>query len=438
MINTAYKLWTARQKLNAMRARLMRFAYGDQWADTATDENGRTVAEREVLMREGMRPLTNNLIRRLLKTVVGRYRDMAESGGWYTAAADRADHDELDCRLLEEFLISGQSIQRVADDNPMYGYRPTVENVSPAMFFVNDFRDPRGLDVEVAGMLHDMSPAEVVMRFGGTTSERRRSLESLMSRDMSPATVTADGPSFFHPAEGRVRVVEMWSREFVAAPTADTPGRRVEAALAALGQPRRRLSPGRLVWRCRWMTPDGVVLDSYLSPWAHGGHPFVFKFYPLVDGEVHPFVEDLVGQQQHINRLIVLIDRVMASSAKGVLLYPLNQLPPGLSLSDVAASWASPTGFIPITGTPGPLPQQISVSGGETQAHRLLEIELKLFQDVSGVSDVLAGTARPTANTGAELYRQQVTNATIALSDTLKTFRAAIAARDAIFNSLNP
>ncbi|MDE6397485.1 MAG: hypothetical protein K2K84_09450 [Muribaculaceae bacterium] len=429
-VELAHALWSARSALTAKRERLKQFTYGDQWRDTVRDSDGVTLSERDMLLKEGMRPLTNNLIRRLVKTIVGRYRDVAETAGWYDPAPDGADsaglHDELDSRLLEEFLISGQAIQRVADDNPLGNCRPTAENVSPDVFFVNDFRDPRGYDVDVVGMLHDMSPGEMMMRFG-TTRGRRDEIDGIISRAATEASecglsfsarnTEPAGVSFRRARTGRVRVIELWTREYFASMNDDSAG------------------PG-LVWRCRWLTPDGLVLGDYRSPWRHGRHPFVFKFYPLIDGEIHPFVEDLVGQQQHINRLIVLIDRVMSSSAKGVLLYPVNQLPRGLTLQDVAENWASPTGILPITGAPGPLPQQMATNGGDTQAHRLLEIELKLFQDSSGVSDALSGASVTGGNTGADLYRQQVTNATIALADILKTFRSGIAARDRLLSAL--
>lgn len=427
-VELARSLWTVRSALTRKRERLKQFTYGDQWRDTVRDYNGVAVPERELLARDGMRPLTNNLIRRLVKTIVGRYRDVAETSGWYDTAPGSRDsaglHDELDSRLLEEFLISGQAIQRVGDDNPLMHYLPTVENVAPDVFFVNDFRDPRGYDVDVVGMLHDMSPGEMIMRFG-TSPGMKAGIEAIIGRAeaesadygsrLSKAGDAQSRPSFGRARQGRVRIIELWTREYFAGSNSSVAG---------------------LVWRCRWLTPDGYVIADYRSPWRHGRHPFIFKFYPLIDGEIHPFVEDLVGQQQHINRLIVLIDRVMASSAKGVLLYPVTQLPAGLTLDDVAENWASPTGILPITGAPGPLPQQVATGGGDSQAHRLLEIELKLFQDSSGVNDALTGSTSVNGNTGAELYRQQVTNATIALADILKTFRSGIASRDQLLSTL--
>ena len=83
---------------------------------------------------------------------------------------------------------------------------------------------------------------------------------------------------------------------------------------------------------------------------AHRSHPFAVKFYPLTDGEIHSFVEDVIDQQKAINRLMVQIDHIMATSAKGVLLFPLDQKPADIDWRDISERWAQPDGVIPVTG----------------------------------------------------------------------------------------
>ena len=144
------------------------------------------------------------------------------------------------------------------------------------------------------------------------------------------------------------------------------------------------------------------------------------KFYPLIDGEVHSFVEDVIDQQKYINRLIVTIDHIMNCSAKGVLLFPVEQLPPGVGWDKVTENWAQADGVIPITGRSPQMPQQVISNSGNTDAHHLLDVQLKLFREVSGVSDALAGQV--TGARGAEMLESQVRNATISLSDIFKTF----------------
>lgn len=65
------------------------------------------MTEGELASKNGRVPLTNNLIRQLVKTIVGRFRaSLAEAGARPSATALRNQLDELDSRMLEEFLIS--------------------------------------------------------------------------------------------------------------------------------------------------------------------------------------------------------------------------------------------------------------------------------------------------------------------------------------------
>jgi len=411
VFETAHELWVSGAERRAHRERLKRYTYGDQWGDIVTDSSGRYVREADILVRQGQRPVTNNLIRRLVKTIVGRYRDMSEQASWYDSVTVEG-LDELDSRLLEEFLISGMAIQRVGDDDPMNGRCPAVRNVAPPDFFVNDFRDPHGGDIDIVGMLHDMSPAEARMRFAGGDAEVAERIDRLLTaRSYEVPALSKPGSVFFEPKRGRRRVVEVWTRQY-------------------------GMDEG-LTWHCRWYAPDGTLLADYDSPWYHGGHPFALKFYPLTDGEVHPFVEDVIDQQRYINRLIVLIDRILATSAKGVLLFPVTQKPEGVSWEDIARRWSSADGIIPISGMSDQMPQQVHTSGGDANAHRLLELELRLFDEVSGVSSALLGSSNDAAGvTGANMYQARIENATIALADIFRTFRSMIETRNVKLNTL--
>ena len=177
ILEAAYKAWCAAADLRARRQRYKNYTYGNQWCDTVTDSKGRTIVEGRLLEESGAKPLTNNLIRQLVKTVVGRYRTQAAEAGVYNdenlkPLALRNSLAELDSRLLEEFLISGCAIQRIVDERRWGGYGVWVDNVDPRDFFVNAFKDPRGWDIDLIGMLHDMTLPEVINRFGAGSPER--------------------------------------------------------------------------------------------------------------------------------------------------------------------------------------------------------------------------------------------------------------------------
>ena len=418
MLAAARDAWLAAAQLRATRARCMRFAYGDQWSDPLPDCDN--MAEGDVALRTGRRPMTNNLIRQLVKTVIGRYRAMADEKKTYVAppgsAVVRNQLAELDSRMLEEFLVSGCAVQRVVAERRMQGTGVWVDNVAPDRFFVNDYRDPRGFDVELCGMLHDMSPGEVVARFGGGDAGRAGRIRRVYASEGVALPGIMAGPSvdFLTPAQGKWRVVELWTLDAVA----PRRGARRKGGTAE----------ARFVWQCRWLAPDGTLLASYASPFAHGQHPFAIKHYPLVDGQVHSFVGDLLGQQRCINRLITIIDHIMSCSAKGVLLFPTDQLPPDVSWQEVTDAWASADGVIPITGR-GQLPQQMVTGNAASGAYQLLSLQMQLFDTMSGVGDALSGRT-DAANRSEGLYEAQVRNATIALYDLLLTFEAFTAQRD--------
>lgn len=424
LLRRAYDAWLAAEPLRRRRERHKRYTYGDQWSDPDTDCNGRTVEERRRIIDSGKRPLTNNLIRQLVKTIVGRYRTAAaESGAYDTSEGsfDRRNHlAELDSRMLEEFVISGCAIQRICAERREGGEGVWVDNVSPAAFFVNDYRDPRGHDIDFIGMLHDMTEAELVNRFGRGSARRVEALRRLYAG--RGAGWTLDGPGsvgaparadtdFCRARDRRLRVIETW--QLAAESAADSAGRQYMAVR----------------WQCTWLAPDGTVLSSYASPYGHGSHPFAVKHYPLTDGEVHSFVEDVIDQQRTINRLVVLIDTMLASSAKGALLFPVEQLPRGVTIDDVSRLWASPDAVIPVTGRAGAeMPRQVVTNTADSGAYQLLNLQMKLFGDVSGISDALLGRNVPAA-TGSSLYDAQVRNAAIALADLLETFASFTAER---------
>lgn len=453
--DAARRAWERGTDFRARRERYKRFTYGDQWNYIVVEPDGERMTAREQALRHGKDPMTNNLIRRMVKCVIGRFRmwldESEENGGGMGMSGMpeiyRANSiDEMDCRALEEFLISGMAVQRVSDEARPGRCGTRVDNVSPVRFFVNSFTDPRGDDIEMIGMLHDMSPGEVVMRFSGGSLRKARMLRELFGRmddrygDSVLGRGAAEGISFNYCNErGRCRVIEVWtleSRESVrwhdrAAGTCgvESIGRsgwieEENAARAKSGAaPIDHVLTHSTAWRCRWLAADGSVIDEYESPYRHRGHPFVVKMYPLTDGEVHSLVEDVIDQQIYVNRLITLMDRVMSTSAKGVLLFPKSQRSSNMDWEKLSSLWASPDGVIPYEAVDGaPEPKQLITNAGDFGARELLSLELKMLEDVSGVSNALLGRSSGGGNVGYERYESEVRNATVAINDLLLTF----------------
>jgi hypothetical protein len=114
---------------------------------------------------------------------------------------------------------------------------------------------------------------------------------------------------------------------------------------------------------------------------------------------------------------------MLATSAKGALLFPIDQLPRGITLTDISNQWAKPDAVIPITGRGERMPQQVVSNSSDSGAYQLLNLQMKLLDEISGISDAFLGR-NVSPSTGAELYQAQVRNATITLQDLLDTFSA--------------
>lgn len=413
--------------MRAARQRFKRFAFGRQWGDMMTAPDGSTVSEGEYASLNGRQPLTNNMIHRLLATIVGHFRSREDPLA--TPADARNRLDELDARMLEEFLISGCAVQRVVNERRPAGTGLWVDNVNPNDFFCSEVRDPRALDVELIGMFHSWSPAETIARFAGGSKARAEEIRRLY----------ADA--------GRCRVIEVWTLEAATRFKVYDPIDKTvsyvaverEGEITATNRKRakkglRRVEP-RLeyttTWLGRFLTPDGVELGRRQAD----RHPFALKFYPLLDGEIHPFVESLIDQQKHVNRLITLIDNMMATSAKGVLLFPEDQLCDQLDWQDVRRLWASYDGVIPYNPQPGvPGPQQVVTNPATTGAYELVNLEMKLFEKAGGVSDALQGRPGAAAGNSASLFDAQTRNSIAALADIFKSFDDFRATRNLLLN----
>ena len=303
-----------------------------------------------------------------------------------------------------------------------------IDNVDPRSFFVNSFRDPRGNDIELIGMIHDFTFPEILSRLAGRNIGKAAFLANVYGVSAGERFISAGKTigstdnafdDFLTSPPGRCRAFEVWSLEYRKKRVRDNDNFYGQSTHFDFGYK----------WRCRWFAPDGTMLSSYPTDYVHGSHPFALKFYPLTDGEVHSFVEDVIDQQRCINRMAVLIDHIIGSSAKGVLLFPQNQKPKHVDWEDIAEAWARTDGVIPITGLGPMLPTQVMTPTKDIGAYDLLSLQMKLFNNISGVSDVIAGRDIP-SSTGDAVYESQLRNSAVALADILDTFADFRAARD--------
>lgn len=463
------------------RERNKRYVYGDQWSDIVCVD-GRRMREEDYIKEQGNIPLKNNLMRRLVRNVIGTYRKQSTEPT--CIARDREEQklgetmstvlqynmqlnrmNELYARTMEEFLISGMIVHR-----KYFGWRENKQDcwtdyVQPNNFFIDtNMRDFRMWDCTCLGEIHDEDFNEVTSQFAKSPDDYRR-LAEIYATARDPGALTQVWEQFGYSRgsneldflvpknESRCRVIEVWRKEakprYRCHDWASGEIYKIDIedfGRMVIGENQKRLIDGISLgmarddialieaewmidtyWYYYFLSPQGDILAEGESPYEHKSHPYVFKAYPFIDGEIHSFSADVIDQQRYTNRLITLYDWIMRASAKGVLLVPEDCLPQGTSPEAFADTWSRFNGVIlykPSTKH-GAVPQQIASNSTNIGINELLNLQLKFFEDISGVNGALQGKPGYSGMSAA-LYSQQTENATTSLIDLLDTFNEFI------------
>lgn len=467
--------WNQMEDFRKDRERNKRYTYGFQWDDMICVD-GKSMTEEEYIKSQGNVPLKNNLIRRLVRSVLGVYRSQSKEPTCTARDRDEQKLGEtmstiLQCnmqlnrmpdvyaRSMEEFLISGFIVHRKS-----YGWRNGKEDcwtdyVQPNNFFIdNNMRDFRGWDVSVLGEVHDISFGQLCEQFASSPQEYRelRDIYKWAARKDYIATYVErfgysrlENYDFLFTSEpGRCRVIEIWRKEqkpryrchdyqngdifkideedYVRVVLAENE-ERIRMA-KEVGMPEEEVPLIKATWFVDdywyfyYLSPFGDILREGETPYEHGSHPYVFKAYPFIDGEIHSFVADVIDQQRYTNRLITLYDWIMRASAKGVLMMPEDSLPDGVSIDDIAESWTEFNGVIVYRPSKsGKVPEQVANNSTNIGIAELLNMQLKFFEDISGVTGALQGKPGYSGESASH-YNQQTENATKSLLDLLECF----------------
>lgn len=179
-------------------------------------------------------------------------------------------------------------------------------------------------------------------------------------------------------------------------------------------------------WYYRFLTPTGYVLDEGESPYAHKGHPFVFVFYPFVNGEIRSKVADLIEENKNLNRNRTMYDQIMRISMKGFTAYDKNTLPDddpdGERLNSVLAQPGGSYGFN-LKGGEQIQNKVVQMSTNNTGVGlvEMIQMDSTNIEDISGVNGALQGKPGYSTTSGS-LYQQQAQNATGALLEVIEMF----------------
>lgn len=478
--------WNNLDNVRRTRERVKEYVYGDQWGDIIHYRHGQ-ITEREYIQRKGNVPLQNNIMISILNSVVGLYDKQAgepncfalkKDGQWLSdmmSATVQANWSKTKMADVlrtgfTDYAIGGVAVGRETYEEREGRMDAWTDFINPNYPFWEAGTDPRMADLRLIGVLHDVSAGELYSKFCnrqyGWTIEEINEVFGIDSVSGGFAARTSglqqnerdtlDQISFDRPADhSLIRLIEVWTKETKTryqcydplAQNADEVEYRVEVAdighvkyenqlriqqYKEIGVPQEEwalIEYERIedqYWYFTYMTSDGTVIAEGETPFEHKSHPFTIRLYPYVNSEVHPFMGTIIDQQRYINRLIIMHDMAARSAAKGITIFPIENIPDGMSKEDIADELTEYDGLLFVQTNKlntNLRPEIITSNAVQIGTQELLQMELNLARDITNVSGALQGKT-PSAGTSAARYSQETENATTSLNSIMADFKS--------------
>ena len=473
----AKALWDSLSPERKRRDSVARFVFkGDQWSDRVDLGNGRSIREDQWLAQQGSPALSHNLMGSMTTRVMGEFRankkdpvcitndpEQQELGDVLTSAVAANNvlngKAELDAASLKDYIL-GAAFQKEtcgwdgdADRRDCWTWKPSFNR----MFWDKTSTDPNYRDIRLIGELHDLSFGELVNEFA-KTPEDYQTLSGIyaLARDTEYMTRFAaqyDKRDDYRTLDFLVtkdphlcRVIEVWRKEqkpryrcidALKGELFKVEEEDLEAVVIAENHRRRQQAErcGATTWQpityewfidnywyVRYLSPFGDVLFESESPYAHRSHPYSMRLYNYVDGMSNSWAESMKPAQKMINRQLTLFDLIERTSAKGVLMVPDDSISDKMSLREMSQQYAKVGGVVLFKPSKtGIKPEQISNKCTNIGLIDLLQLELKMMEDVTGVHSALQGQAGK-SGMSASLYMQQTQNSALGLLDLLNSF----------------
>lgn len=473
--------WNNLSGVRETRARTMRYCTGDQWSDTIrVYQNGwwQEMTERAYMERRNSTPMTNNIMVSILESITGLYAKQGTEPVCFARDNDSRQLSDMmsatmQCNwqttqmqdllnhFVKDYLQGGIMVARET-----WEYRELempdawTDQVEPDHLFFECGSDPRHNDINLIGVLHDVSREDLYQKFA--KQEYGLSVQDLDDIfDITESSHEGSGYEFneekalenicfdyTNKGSHYVRVIEVWTAETKAyvqcfdpiATSGNNAYFRIDASDTAMIAKLRRDNEKRKeqydemgvpederayiqswdtnnkYWYYTYMSPDGTVLCQGETPYDYKSHPFTMKLYPYINGEIHPFMANVIDQQRYINRLIVMNDMAPRSSFKGFKMIPTTVLGGKTpeQFMEEAIEYDGWIFYTPKTQMPNVKPEIITSSAVNIGTNELLQIELNLIREVTNVSGALQGKT-PSAGTSAARYAQESQNATTSL-----------------------
>jgi len=471
-----YQYWLSLSSWKTDRQKWAKYYNGDQWFESVLNDSGIYVSEEQYISDQGKIPLKQNKIKPVITSIIGQFRsdrgktvvmsrnrDKAKETEMLSnalqAALEYNDTRELDVSSLIEKCISGLCVQRLA-----YNYWPEdhrydafIENINPNYIFFNtDVQDVRWRDLRVIGRVIDTTYGRILSQFG-KTSEKAKKLQEIYGnrvdkyRDFSgyngldPDRYYA--LDFYIPDDfSKCRVIEAWelktvkvimTHDWMDGSMSEFDGTmkdieslnqlRIQKYMEAGFSDPKEVPPIEAweEYKERWFygyySPWGDILEEGETPYWHGSHPFVLPPNHMVDGKLSGLVDDLYDTQRQINRLLALQDFILGTSSKNTLIVDVDSLN-GHTPEEISSEYVKVGGVIVLKLRDGAKPP---FELGKNVAHlgisEMIEMNLKIMQDISGVYPALQGQQAQSGTPAARVITE-AQNSSVNLKQLIETF----------------
>lgn len=486
--------WAAGASFRKQTERSSRYYKGDQWKDKVVirhrDGTKEILSEEEYIERQGKPALKQNLIRPLVRTIIGQLRlnpykslvyarqaDGQPAADMMTSALEGVhamnDKAERDARLFETYLVSGAAIYNTGykfDDERKMPY-PYYKAVDPSRYFQTiAASDVCGEDVDFCGDFFDTSILDIKSMYA-KTKKQEKELEEIYGnssrrdvvQNIQHVTSNAENTSpRISLGTGECRVIRVcrkeghWdlavhdysdaSWETYSLKTNPNITTTIDAEIARRKKIAKELGvdyedgSNRLLieyeekyvtsWVYYHLSPWGHILWTQDSPYEHNSHPYVAKYYPLFEGQAYGMVYDLIDQQRAINRNYIMHDFITSAAAKGVLLVPEEAIPDDMDIEDFADEWSKYNGVIKYRAKDGvKQPEQVVARNFNVGQFDMINLQMRLMNDIGGVHDAMQGKSLGTG-TPSSLYQQAVHNSQANILDYVESFAWLLSKRD--------
>lgn len=494
ILETVDTTWSAGAPFRRQTERSSRYYKGDQWKDKVVvrhrDGTTETFTEEEYIESQGKPALKQNLIRPLVRNIIGQLRlnpykstvfarnaDGQKAADMMTAALEGVhsmnNKNERDARLFETYLVSGAAIYNTGyrfDDERKMPF-PYYKAVDPSRYFQTiSASDVCGEDVDFCGDFFDTSLLDIKSMYAKTRKQEQE-LEEIYGKrtrrdSMSNLQYVTSNAENVSPrislGTGECRVIRVCRKEghwdlavhdysdasWETYNLKENPN--IKATIDAEIARRKKIAKelgidyedgsNRLLieyeekyvtsWVYYHLSPYGHILWTQDTPYEHNSHPYVAKFYPLFEGQAYGMVYDLIDQQKAINRNYIMHDFITSAAAKGVLLVPEEAIPDDMDLEDIADEWSKYNGVIKYRAKDGvKQPEQIVARNFNVGQFDMINLQMKLMNDIGGVHDAMQGKSLGTG-TPSSLYQQAVHNSQTNILDYMESFAWLLMKRD--------